>query len=103
MVLIGDACLNTCPIPGTGIGKVLVDVERLCAVHLPRWLAQPAIDRDTVGSFYADPVKVASDEASLAASFYARHLGTLTGLPWAMRRGRNFVGRHVIHAFQRAG
>ena len=103
MVLIGDACLNTCPIPGTGIGKVLVDVERLCAVHLPRWLAQPAIDRDTVGSFYADPVKVASDEASLEASFYARHLGTLTGLPWAMRRGRNFVGRHVIHAFQRAG
>lgn len=51
VVLIGDADLDTCPIPGTGIGKVLVDVERLCAVHVPRWLALPAIDRAAVASF----------------------------------------------------
>ena len=103
LVLIGDAYFNPCPIPGTGIGKVLVDVERLCSVHLPRWLEQPIIDRTMVASFYADPVKVASDEACRRANVYARDIGTRTELPWMARRARNFVGRHIFHALGKTG
>lgn len=98
VVLIGDAYLNTCPIPGTGIGKVLVDVERLCRVYVPRWMDLPNIDRAATADFYADPVKAASDAESLRASVYARAIGTATGLPWKARRLRNYVGRHVIDA-----
>jgi 2-polyprenyl-6-methoxyphenol hydroxylase-like FAD-dependent oxidoreductase len=103
MVLIGDAYFNPCPIPGTGIGKVLVDVERLCTVHVPHWLSQPAIDRAMVQSFYDDPVKRASDGACRRANAYARDIGTRTELPWVARRGRNYIGRHIFHAIGRTG
>ncbi|MDU6831338.1 MAG: FAD-dependent monooxygenase, partial [Bradyrhizobium sp.] len=39
VVLIGDAFCTTCPVTGTGSDKVFTDVERLCNVHIPRWLA----------------------------------------------------------------
>ena len=38
VVLVGDAFSSSCPAAGTGARKVLVDVERLCNVHIPRWL-----------------------------------------------------------------
>jgi 2-polyprenyl-6-methoxyphenol hydroxylase-like FAD-dependent oxidoreductase len=39
VVLVGDAFATSCPAAGTGTGKVFTDVERLCNVHIPRWLA----------------------------------------------------------------
>ncbi|SFG55628.1 FAD-dependent oxidoreductase [Methylobacterium gossipiicola] len=100
VVLIGDAFLSPCPIPGTGIGKVLTDVERLCAVHLPRWLETPGMEAEKLGSFYDDPVKVASDTQCLRASHYSRAIATEIGPIWAARRWRNYVGRHAIHALR---
>ena len=41
VVLVGDAFATSCPAAGTGTGKVFTDVERLCNVHIPRWLATP--------------------------------------------------------------
>src|SRR6202011_2045269 len=38
-VLVGDAFETTCPVTGTGSDKVFTDVERLCNVHIPAWLA----------------------------------------------------------------
>lgn len=102
VVLVGDACQTTCPIPGTGIGKVLTDVDRLCLAYVPLWLAGRRIDCESVAAFYADPVKRASDEASLRASLYARAIATQNGPAWVARRGRNFVGRHVLHAVHEA-
>ncbi|ACL60233.1 monooxygenase FAD-binding [Methylobacterium nodulans ORS 2060] len=97
LVLVGDACLTTCPIPGTGIGRVLTDVDRLCAAYAPRWLAGPRITREDVAAFYADPVKVASDADSLRASLYARAIATEDGAAWRIRRLHNRVGRHLLH------
>ncbi len=39
VVLVGDAFATSCPAAGTGCNKVFTDVERLCNVHIPRWLA----------------------------------------------------------------
>jgi 2-polyprenyl-6-methoxyphenol hydroxylase-like FAD-dependent oxidoreductase len=39
IVVVGDAFATSCPAAGTGASKVLTDAERLCHVHIPRWLA----------------------------------------------------------------
>ena len=44
IVLVGDAFETTCPVTGTGTDKVFTDVERLCNVHIPAWLATDGMD-----------------------------------------------------------
>ncbi|TIS16685.1 MAG: FAD-dependent monooxygenase, partial [Mesorhizobium sp.] len=39
VVLIGDAYQTSCPAAGTGVSRLLTDVERLCMVHVPQWMA----------------------------------------------------------------
>ena len=43
VVLVGDAFETTCPVTGTD--KVFTDVERLCNVHIPAWLATNGMPR----------------------------------------------------------
>lgn len=64
VVLIGDAFATSCPAAGTGTHKVLADVERLCNVHIPRWLATNGMDEDKISAFYDDPIKMATDTHS---------------------------------------
>ena len=45
VVLVGDAFEATCPVTGTGTDKVFTDVERLCNVHIPKWLATDGMGR----------------------------------------------------------
>ncbi|KQP47193.1 FAD-dependent oxidoreductase [Methylobacterium sp. Leaf106] len=98
VVLLGDAFLTPCPIPGTGIGKVLTDVDRLCSEHLPRWFATPGMGKDKIAEFYADPIKQTSDRQCLQASLYARQITVGSGAVWTLRRLRNRVGRYGLHA-----
>ena len=44
IVLVGDAFETSCPVTGTGTDKVFTDVERLCNVHIPDWLATDGMD-----------------------------------------------------------
>ena len=64
VVLIGDAMHATCPVTGTGVSRVLTDVERLCSAHVPAWLAAESIGAARVAEFYADPIKLAVDRAA---------------------------------------
>lgn len=98
IVLLGDAFLSPCPIPGTGIGKVLTDVDRLCSEHLPRWFATEGMGREKIAAFYADPVKRISDGQCLTASLYARDVTVGRGAYWTARRLRNRIGRYGLHA-----
>ena len=61
VVLVGDAFSTSCPAAGTGTDKVFTDVERLCNVHIPAWLAATGMDADKIAAFYDDPVKTACD------------------------------------------
>ncbi|MGH1589985.1 hypothetical protein ACRBEV_18670 [Methylobacterium phyllosphaerae] len=48
LAVIWDAVQTACPIPGTGLGKLLVDADRLARVHVPAWLghARPGTGQD---------------------------------------------------------
>lgn len=96
VVLVGDAFATSCPAAGTGAGKVLMDVERLCNVHIPRWLASDGMDVDKIAAFYDDPVKRAYDAESLAKAFRLRAVSTSPGLAWSLRRWLRFLVRFGV-------
>ena len=93
VVLVGDAFATSCPAAGTGCNKVFTDVERLCHVHIPAWLASAGMDDDKIAAFYADQVKTDCDAACEAKAFFLRSLSTETGLLWQVRRWSRFIGR----------
>ncbi len=93
VVLVGDAFATSCPAAGTGTGKVFTDVERLCNVHIPRWLASPGMGRDKIAAFYDDPVKRACDMHSNTKAFDLRSLSVDPRLAWGARRWLRFVAR----------
>jgi len=96
VVLVGDAFGTSCPAAGTGTSKVFTDVERLCNVHIPRWLATDGMGVDKIAAFYADPDKVACDRHSFNKAFSLRSITIDEGLSWRARRWGRFVGRLAI-------
>jgi 2-polyprenyl-6-methoxyphenol hydroxylase-like FAD-dependent oxidoreductase len=93
IVLIGDAFATSCPAAGTGTDKVFTDVERLCNVHIPDWLATDGMDEDKIAAFYDDPVKTACDAWSTAKAFQLRSLSIDNGISWRARRWARFIAR----------
>jgi hypothetical protein len=92
VVLVGDAFATSCPAAGTGCNKVFTDVERLCNVHIPRWLATPGMGADKINAFYDDGVKAACEQFCTDKAFYLRSLSTETAWAWRARRGAKFLG-----------
>jgi 2-polyprenyl-6-methoxyphenol hydroxylase-like FAD-dependent oxidoreductase len=101
VVLVGDAFATSCPAAGTGVNKVFTDVERLCNVHVPRWLATPGMGADKIAAFYDDPVKRACDADSAARAFYVRSISTDAGILWQARRWGKFIGQSGVGAARR--
>ena len=96
VVLIGDAFQTSCPAAGTGVSRLLTDVHRLCAVHVPRWFASDGIERGKIAQFYADPVKRAADGRSTRLAHYRRALTTDDSLRGKARRGEAYLRRRVL-------
>jgi 2-polyprenyl-6-methoxyphenol hydroxylase-like FAD-dependent oxidoreductase len=90
IVLVGDAFATSCPATGTGARKVLVDVERLCNVHIPRWLATPGMGEAKIAAFYDDPVKQACDAFSTRKAFELRSCSIDPAPRWAAMRWAKF-------------
>ena len=93
VVLVGDAFATSCPAAGTGTDKVFTDVERLCNVHIPDWLATPGMGADKIAAFYDDTVKTACDAWSTAKAHHLRSLSTDTALRWRAGRWARFLVR----------
>jgi 2-polyprenyl-6-methoxyphenol hydroxylase-like FAD-dependent oxidoreductase len=91
IVLVGDAFSTSCPAAGTGARKVLVDVERLCNVHIPQWLATPGMGETKIAAFYADEAKAANDTYCKMKAFQLRSFCTDTSLPWVAKRWAKFA------------
>src|SRR5436305_12461568 len=102
-VLVGDAFSTSCPAAGAGTGKVFTDVERLCNVHIPRWLATPGMGAEKIAAFYADPVRAAYHAHSAHKAFLVRSITIDTGLLWAARRWAGFVKRAGIGMLREVG
>lgn len=95
LVLVGDAFSTSCPAAGTGCDKVFTDVERLCNVHIPDWLASDGMDGAKIATFYADPVKRACDQWSAAKAFEFRSVSTATSPYWTAQRWARFIAWSV--------
>ena len=93
VVLIGDAFATSCPAAGTGTDKVFTDVERLCNVHIPNWLASDGMGSEKIAAFYDDPVKTACDAWSSGKAYHLRSLTIDDGVPWRARRWARFLVR----------
>jgi 2-polyprenyl-6-methoxyphenol hydroxylase-like FAD-dependent oxidoreductase len=91
VVLVGDAFETTCPVTGTGTDKVFTDVERLCNVHIPAWLATDDMDTDKIAAFYDDPVKKACDAWSSAKAHDFRALTIEDKMYWSTQRWARFL------------
>ena len=93
IVLVGDAFSTSCPAAGTGTTKVFTDVERLCNVYIPRWLASEGMSAAKISEFYADPDKVACEARCLAKAYHLRSLSIDNGLSWRAQRWARFIVR----------
>jgi 2-polyprenyl-6-methoxyphenol hydroxylase-like FAD-dependent oxidoreductase len=93
IVLVGDAFATSCPAAGTGTTKVFTDVQRLCNVHIPQWLATDGMGADKIASFYHDPEKLECEARSLAKAYHLRSLSIDNGLSWRARRWARFFVR----------
>jgi len=102
VVLVGDAFGTSCPAAGTGTSKVFTDVERLCNVHIPRWLATPGMGIEKIATFYSDPAKIACDRFSYNKAFTLRSLSVDQSFTWRARRWVRFLGRLAIGTTRRA-
>jgi hypothetical protein len=96
IVLVGDAFATSCPAAGTGTGKVFNDVERLCNVHVPRWLATQGMGTEKIAAFYDDPVKTAYDEHSAEKAFDLRALTIDPSVVWSAQRKLRYWARLCV-------
>lgn len=103
VVLVGDAFSTSCPAAGTGALKVLTDVERLCNVHIPQWLATPGMGQEKIAAFYADPIKMACETHSLTKAYDLRSLSIGTDLASAALRWIKFAGQFGRGALRKTG
>lgn len=95
VVLIGDAYQTSCPAAGTGVTRLMTDVERLALVYVPAWLESPGMDADKIAAFYRDPVKREMDALAFAKADLRRSLTIDTGFAWRTRRTAQYVRRGI--------
>jgi 2-polyprenyl-6-methoxyphenol hydroxylase-like FAD-dependent oxidoreductase len=88
VVLIGDAFQISSPAAGTGVSRLLEDIDRLCNVYVPDWLASAGMAAGKIGRFYDDPVKQSSDAEALRVAGYRRNVTVETSLGWRAHRRR---------------
>jgi hypothetical protein len=70
---------------------VFTDVERLCNVHIPAWLATEGMDESKIAAFYDDPVKRACDAWSSAKAYHFRSVSIERGVYWQAQRWARFL------------
>jgi 2-polyprenyl-6-methoxyphenol hydroxylase-like FAD-dependent oxidoreductase len=97
IVLIGDAFQTNCPAAGTGVSRLLVDVERLCTEYVPRWLETGGMGKEKISQFYSDPGKIAADQYSLRMAHFRQALTSNSDIRWNVRRRAHFLRRSIIH------
>jgi 2-polyprenyl-6-methoxyphenol hydroxylase-like FAD-dependent oxidoreductase len=96
VVLIGDAFQTSCPAAGTGVTRLLTDVDRLCNVHVPRWCETAGMGKEKIAQFYRDPVKQAMDADAMRLAHYRRSLTIDPSIRWNLRRRQHFMRRRLV-------
>jgi 2-polyprenyl-6-methoxyphenol hydroxylase-like FAD-dependent oxidoreductase len=102
IVLIGDAFQTSCPAAGTGVTRLLTDIDRLCNVLIPQWLDTPGMGKEKIKNFYSDPIKHATDIEAMRMAHYRRSLTVDRSLRWSFHRRQHFTRRRIANWFNRA-
>ncbi|TQF34362.1 NAD(P)/FAD-dependent oxidoreductase [Bradyrhizobium sp. UNPA324] len=97
IVLIGDAFQTNCPAAGTGVARLLVDVDRLCTEYVPRWLTTAGMGQEKISQFYSDRDKIAADQQSLKMARFRQALTSRNDIGWDVRRRLHFLRRSLTH------
>lgn len=71
VVAIGDSFQSVSPATGSGLSKVLTDVQMLSQTYIPEWFKKDSISAADVSAFYKDKRKVTIDRRSLKSWYYA--------------------------------
>ena len=87
IVLIGDAFQSVCPTTGTGLSRVLTDVDVLSEC-IPAWLDTPRMGANKISQFYNHPRKIAADVSSLKQTEYVRKVSTARARQWIVYQAR---------------
>jgi 2-polyprenyl-6-methoxyphenol hydroxylase-like FAD-dependent oxidoreductase len=94
LVLIGDAYQSVCPTTGTGLSKVLTDVDALCD-FVPEWLETPGMGVEKTARYYDHPRKKAWGEESLQRAMFCRTLSMDSSLRWRIQRELRYLGMRM--------
>ncbi|MGQ0685863.1 FAD-dependent oxidoreductase [Bradyrhizobium sp.] len=97
LVLVGDAFQTSCPAAGTGVSRLLVDLERLCTAYVPQWLKTDGMGIDKIAQFYSDEAKMASDQHAFRMAHFRQALTSDSRIGWGLRRHLHFLRRSVTH------
>jgi 2-polyprenyl-6-methoxyphenol hydroxylase-like FAD-dependent oxidoreductase len=97
IVVIGDAFQTNCPAAGTGVARLLVDVQRLCTEYAPRWLMTEGMGKEKISEFYSDRDKIAADQQSLKMAHFRQALTSRNDIGWDVRRRLHFLRRSLTH------
>jgi 2-polyprenyl-6-methoxyphenol hydroxylase-like FAD-dependent oxidoreductase len=103
VVLIGDSFQTSCPAAGTGVSRLLTDVDRLCNVHLPHWFKTPGMAAGKLAQFYDDSVKQASDNRATRLAGYRRSLAIDPRMRWVLERQQVYLRRRLIGWVRKLG
>jgi 2-polyprenyl-6-methoxyphenol hydroxylase-like FAD-dependent oxidoreductase len=95
LVLIGDAYQSVCPATGTGLSKVLMDVDALCDC-VPEWLESPGMGAEKIARYYDQPQRKACDAQSLQEAIFCRTLFTDSSLRWRVYRETRYLGIRLL-------
>ncbi|MBV8840042.1 MAG: FAD-dependent monooxygenase [Alphaproteobacteria bacterium] len=101
LALVGDAFSTACPVSGTGAAKALLDAERLCAVHVPNWLATPGMGVEKIAQYYNDAEKKRMDAHALRTSVFAKRAALGEGLLWTAFRWSYYAGAQARNLLER--
>ena len=101
VVLIGDAFQTSCPAAGTGIGRLLNDIDRLCNLYIPKWLTTDWMKLEKINQFYDDPIKRSCDAEALRVADYRRAVTVETGVRWKLHRQRVALQNQLLRLAQR--
>lgn len=101
IVLVGDAFFTSCPAAGIGARKAMIDVERLCNIYIPTWLATPGMTAEKTAAFYNDPLKRHCDNFSLWKAYDLRAFSIDPGLKRRAQRWAKFVAHYGLGTLRR--
>ena len=92
VVFAGDAFQSVCPSTGTGLSKVLTDVDVLAELILNDWLRTPGMSEQKTRTYYCDRRKKEQDAKSLEMAMHRRKVAIgMSGFRYELERLRNQI------------